>query len=1569
LPRLLETFAVTTETSVESAIDFTTAGATTTHHLPVTRPPLGGGVLELTADGTFGTWLETARASAEGKVDLWTTWSGAECGPAQAAQTLTASEMGNLTNDGSVDVVVTNSPWVVPSCATNRHTVRVRYQTRADRLDFGAVSVGAWKDIPITITNLDAYSHSLAIVGQPADFAPAVDLFLLNPLEARTVLVRFTPSSIGDIAGTLTVSDDVLGESIDLTMTGTGAVPTGIQVTPDTVGAVLPTGGATTRTLTLANPGGPPFNFDLRAERQVDDPVHRKAYILDGGPVSIVTVDLDTGVAARTLLPNALSGARGIAVDRAGAIAYVATYYNGLYAIDLSSGSARSVASGFSGTVDIALAPDGSRAYPANSPEGLVLSVDLATGTVQTVASGLNWPVAVATLDADRLLVGEPGRLLRVDLPSGELAPVATTISGLTGVAVDAARGTAYVSTTAGVLYSLNLETGGSAAVVANIGSSLGAIALAGFATQAVVLDTYRNRALTIDLPGGATTPLSTTLALPRDIDATADVPDPASFLTLVPAQGTITAGGVQEIRARFSAGILPPGIYNAAIVLREGGVPSPLLAVPATMTVTNSPHLHIEGATRTVETTVNAAARYDRDTLVRLMLPVADPPFGPGTLEITTEASLVGFGVSVEGRSLAWENGAQCFRTAYDYSLPEALVGELAADGQVEIELTLRRLEDFGRNCGASRFTARLSYPGAADRIDFGTIEAGRTQTDTITLRNDGGQTLALTAFRVTGSAFSVDQPDLALAPGAERKLSVTLDASFPGKAYGTLRFDTNEDGAGSVEIALEANVVRPPAAVLLSPVITAIVPQGGAHNGAITLANDGWEPLDYSLRVQGLSQERQPPGVCPARSLLTAYGLSIVDLATGEMTGSPYPLGGRYAGRGITTDGNSRTAFVSSGADSGVIDELDLARGSRRTIAGMGRPKVMVLSHDENRLFAIEDDGLDVVDRRTLGLERITEASYFEGLAIDRAETTAYVTSFDGKLRAIDLATRSSRLIADGLGQPQEIALDRGETRALVVAWIPTVGEFGGAALVSIDLASGAVTTIASGFDGAEAVVLDPMGTTAYIGEDRGCRITSVDLATGRTAVVTDDTCPYGLALLAARECSGWFVSVANRSGSVAPGGSNDLALVLDSAGLAPGVYEAQVEITTNDSLHPLLVVPVRLEVQPDTDGDGVPDATDNCPDRANPDQADADGDGLGDVCDNCPATRNPDQADSNGDGSGDACQPAVSVIGIKQDGSEYLKVRARLSDPQNDPLTGVLSITAAGAGGPAAGAPVLTVPWSGRPPRIVDLPGALVAGQTYHLQLTATDGNTLPITAASAFTYEGERALAFNDPPLAVAAAPVAAECDRPGGALVALSGSASQDPDSTPGTHDDIVAFAWTLDPGLPGAAPLGTGESLAAAVPLGAHTVELRVTDRIGESATATVAITVVDTTAPTASLTADPGLLIPPNHEMRTVRLDWSVADVCDPAPLVALVSVTSSEPDDAPGSGDGNTTGDIQDVGVGTADRVIRLRAEREGTGPGRVYEIILRVTDQSGNEARATTHVVVPHDSVSVH
>ena len=63
-------------------------------------------------------------------------------------------------------------------------------------------------------------------------------------------------------------------------------------------------------------------------------------------------------------------------------------------------------------------------------------------------------------------------------------------------------------------------------------------------------------------------------------------------------------------------------------------------------------------------------------------------------------------------------------------------------------------------------------------------------------------------------------------------------------------------------------------------------------------------------------------------------------------------------------------------------------------------------------------------------------------------------------------------------------------------------------------------------------------------------------------------------------------------------------------------------------------------------DLDGDGVSDATDDCPTISNPSQADGDGDGIGDACDNCPAVVNPNQADTDNDTVGDVCDACLGA-----------------------------------------------------------------------------------------------------------------------------------------------------------------------------------------------------------------------------------------------------------------------------------------------------------------------------------
>ncbi|MDH4140696.1 MAG: PKD domain-containing protein, partial [Coriobacteriia bacterium] len=96
-----------------------------------------------------------------------------------------------------------------------------------------------------------------------------------------------------------------------------------------------------------------------------------------------------------------------------------------------------------------------------------------------------------------------------------------------------------------------------------------------------------------------------------------------------------------------------------------------------------------------------------------------------------------------------------------------------------------------------------------------------------------------------------------------------------------------------------------------------------------------------------------------------------------------------------------------------------------------------------------------------------------------------------------------------------------------------------------------------------------------------------------------------------------------------------------------------------------------------------------------------------------------------------------------------------------------------------------------------------------------------------------------VAENRPPVADAGPDQVVDATGPTGALVTLDGSASTDPDSTSGTNDDIVSFEW-----LENASLVAIGMQAQLAMPIGTHTVTLRVTDSQGEQDEDTVQITV-----------------------------------------------------------------------------------------------------------------------------
>ncbi|PYQ10587.1 MAG: hypothetical protein DMH00_10660 [Acidobacteria bacterium] len=149
-------------------------------------------------------------------------------------------------------------------------------------------------------------------------------------------------------------------------------------------------------------------------------------------------------------------------------------------------------------------------------------------------------------------------------------------------------------------------------------------------------------------------------------------------------------------------------------------------------------------------------------------------------------------------------------------------------------------------------------------------------------------------------------------------------------------------------------------------------------------------------------------------------------------------------------------------------------------------------------------------------------------------------------------------------------------------------------------------------------------------------------------------------------------------------------------------------------------------------------------------------------------------------------------------------------------------------------------------------------------------------------------------------------------------------------------------------------------------PVGTTPVNGTATDTSGHLASCGFLVRVKDMEAPILTASLTPDLLWPPNHQLVPVTASLTVSDNCGATAI--LSGLTSSEPDNASGNGDGNTVDDIQNGLVGTLDLSFDLRGERAGTGQGRVYAATYTATDTSGNTASASAAALAPHDQDGV-
>ena len=124
------------------------------------------------------------------------------------------------------------------------------------------------------------------------------------------------------------------------------------------------------------------------------------------------------------------------------------------------------------------------------------------------------------------------------------------------------------------------------------------------------------------------------------------------------------------------------------------------------------------------------------------------------------------------------------------------------------------------------------------------------------------------------------------------------------------------------------------------------------------------------------------------------------------------------------------------------------------------------------------------------------------------------------------------------------------------------------------------------------------------------------------------------------------------------------------------------------------------------------------------------------------------------------------------------------------------------------------------------------------------------------------------------------------------------------------------------------------------------------TDDTGLTSLDTASVGVRPSTGPPVCPGARPSAasLWPPNHKLVSIKVVGVTG--------VRIDRIRQDEP--LNGTGDGDTAPDGFGIGTDTA----RVRAERAGTGNGRVYHIFFRAEDGQGGSCSGEVLVGVPHD-----
>jgi hypothetical protein len=503
---------------------------------------------------------------------------------------------------------------------------------------------------------------------------------------------------------------------------------------------------------------------------------------------------------------------------------------------------------------------------------------------------------------------------------------------------------------------------------------------------------------------------------------------------------------------------------------------------------------------------------------------------------------------------------------------------------------------------------TAAADIELSPTALDFGPLSVGATKDLRLEVTNTGEEQLVVSDVSVDQADFTINEISLALAPYESREIVVRFQPGMLGPLAASMTLVSNDPDESVTIVALQGEGVPPPEIDVQPSSLAEIMVLGETRSRTLAVLNSGGSELSFRiLPLRELPGAGNPPWLTAGGSdSATSSAGSQPVVSEESLTAEATALLVQDVAPWNTTSNElvlNASGIVFDRINSETLADTDLTR-YRQVIVPSSQPTAFY-----SRLAEREHQLNDYVNEGGV-LE-------YHAACERRADGGTSLVTLPGGMRVEQSYGYSNAVLLPAHPLMRNVT-DPISGTATSLAHFTGVPD--GAFL------------IASGPAGLPTLVEYPFGWGWVVA---GAQTYEYGYSRGlETGIILTNMIPY---------TSGFYpswLSITPEDGSVPVGEMLEVRVDIDTADLEPGVYRATLRALSNDPLRPVIDLPVSLEVHLDTDGDGVADPYDNCPDLPNPSQENGDGDDLGDACDNCPSVTNAAQVDADADGVGDVC-----------------------------------------------------------------------------------------------------------------------------------------------------------------------------------------------------------------------------------------------------------------------------------------------------------------------------------------